>query len=145
MTPLSLATATRSSRSEIRTETPVGITPHVGSAPAAINELVAPKAVWCTVAKLAKSLAVHRQQLWARGRRCRPAAGNYRSSVRFGWLTTCIEPFLEHFEWAGPMFNEQMQRKDGRMHVSDRPGLSFSLSEPALRWTTEAQEFGERA
>ena len=44
----------------------------------------------------------------------------------------------------GPMFNEQMQLKDGRMHVSDRPGLGFSLSEQALAWTTETQEFGKR-
>lgn len=55
-----------------------------------------------------------------------------------------IEPWLEHFEWLGPMFNEQMQLKDGRMHVSDRPGLGFSLSEQALAWTTETQEFGKR-
>ncbi|MEJ8825950.1 mandelate racemase/muconate lactonizing enzyme family protein [Variovorax humicola] len=55
-----------------------------------------------------------------------------------------IEPWLEHFEWLGPMFNEQMQLKDGRMHVSDRPGLGFSLSEQALSWTAETQEFGKR-
>lgn len=55
-----------------------------------------------------------------------------------------IEPWLEHFEWLGPMFNEQMQLKGGRMHVSDRPGLGFSLSEQALKWTGESQEFGKR-
>jgi L-alanine-DL-glutamate epimerase-like enolase superfamily enzyme len=55
-----------------------------------------------------------------------------------------IEPWLEHFEWLGPMFNEQLQLKDGRMWVPDRPGLGFSLSEQALRWTTESQEFGRR-
>jgi len=55
-----------------------------------------------------------------------------------------IEPWLEHFEWLGPLFNEQMQLKDGRMWVSDRPGLGFSLSEQALAWTTETQEFGKR-
>ena len=55
-----------------------------------------------------------------------------------------IEPWLEHFEWLGPMFNEQMQLKDGRMHVSDRPGLGCSLSEQAARWTAETQEFGKR-
>ncbi|MEJ8850131.1 mandelate racemase/muconate lactonizing enzyme family protein [Variovorax rhizosphaerae] len=55
-----------------------------------------------------------------------------------------IEPWLEHFEWLGPMFNEQMHLKDGRMHVSDRPGLGFSLSEQALSWTAETQEFGKR-
>jgi len=32
---------------------------------AAANEGVAPKAVWRNVAKLAKSLGVHRQGLWA--------------------------------------------------------------------------------
>jgi len=55
-----------------------------------------------------------------------------------------IEPWLEHFEWLGPMFNEQMQLKEGRMHVSDRPGLGFSLSEQAIAWRTEFQEFGKR-
>lgn len=55
-----------------------------------------------------------------------------------------IEPWLEHFEWLGPMFNEQMCLKDGRMYVSDRLGLGFSLSEQALKWTTETQEFGKR-
>ncbi|MGI4778394.1 MAG: L-talarate/galactarate dehydratase [Janthinobacterium lividum] len=55
-----------------------------------------------------------------------------------------IEPWLEHFEWLGPMFNEQLQLKDGRMWVPDRPGLGFSLSKQALAWTTETQEFGRR-
>lgn len=55
-----------------------------------------------------------------------------------------IEPWLEHFEWLGPMFNEQMQLKDGRMHVSDRPGLGFTLSEQALTWRTDFEEFGKR-
>jgi L-alanine-DL-glutamate epimerase-like enolase superfamily enzyme len=54
------------------------------------------------------------------------------------------EPWLEHFEWLGPLFNEQMQLKDGRMWVSDRPGLGFTLSEQALKWTAEAVEFGKR-
>ncbi len=55
-----------------------------------------------------------------------------------------IEPWLEHFEWLGPMFNEQLQLKDGRMWVPDRPGLGFTLSEQALAWTTETAEFGKR-
>jgi len=55
-----------------------------------------------------------------------------------------IEPWLEHFEWLGPLFNEQMQLKDGRMHVSDRPGLGFTLSEQAIAWRADAQEFGQR-
>jgi L-alanine-DL-glutamate epimerase-like enolase superfamily enzyme len=55
-----------------------------------------------------------------------------------------IEPWLEHFEWLGPLFNEQMHLKNGRMYVSDRHGLGFTLSEQAIRWTTETQEFGKR-
>ena len=53
-----------------------------------------------------------------------------------------LEPWLEHFEWLGPLFNEQLQLKDGRMWVSDRPGLAFSLSEQARRWTAETAAFG---
>ena len=55
-----------------------------------------------------------------------------------------LEPWLEHFEWLGPLFNEQMHLKDGRMHVSDRPGLGFSLSEQARAWTRERDAFGKR-
>jgi L-talarate/galactarate dehydratase len=55
-----------------------------------------------------------------------------------------LEPWLEHFEWLGPLFNEAMQLKDGRMHVSDRPGLGFSLSEQAKAWTVASEAFGQR-
>ena len=54
------------------------------------------------------------------------------------------EPWLEHFEWLGPMFNEQLELRDGRMWVPDRPGLGFTLSAQALAWTTETAEFGKR-
>ena len=54
------------------------------------------------------------------------------------------EPWLEHFEWLGPMFNEQLDLRDGRMWVPDRPGLGFTLSAQALAWTTETVEFGKR-
>ncbi|MBL8323656.1 MAG: mandelate racemase/muconate lactonizing enzyme family protein [Rubrivivax sp.] len=53
-----------------------------------------------------------------------------------------IEPWLEHFEWLGPLFNEQMQLQGGRMWVSDRAGLGFSLSEQARAWTAATEEFG---
>ncbi len=53
------------------------------------------------------------------------------------------EPWLEHFEWLGPMFNEQLQLKDGRMWVSDRPGLGFSLSQQARAWTVATATFGQ--
>ncbi|KAF1020402.1 MAG: L-talarate/galactarate dehydratase [Paracidovorax wautersii] len=55
-----------------------------------------------------------------------------------------IEPWLEHFEWLGPMFNEQMHLQNGRMHVSDRPGLGFSLSGQAIRWRAEFETFGKQ-
>jgi L-alanine-DL-glutamate epimerase-like enolase superfamily enzyme len=55
-----------------------------------------------------------------------------------------LEPWLEHFEWLGPLFNEQMHLHNGRMHLSDRPGLGFSLSEQARRWTRETAEFGQQ-
>jgi L-talarate/galactarate dehydratase len=55
-----------------------------------------------------------------------------------------IEPWLEHFEWLGPLFNEQLQLKNGRMHVPDRPGLGFTLSEQAIAWRRDRAEFGKR-
>ncbi|CAM5213808.1 hypothetical protein CDEF62S_04431 [Castellaniella defragrans] len=45
------------------------------------------------------------------------------------------EPWLEHFEWLEPLFNERLVMKEGRMLVPDRPGLGFSLSEQARAWT----------
>jgi L-alanine-DL-glutamate epimerase-like enolase superfamily enzyme len=48
-----------------------------------------------------------------------------------------IEPWLEHFDWLEPLFNERLEMKDGRMRVPDRPGLGFTLSEQARRWTRE--------
>ncbi len=54
------------------------------------------------------------------------------------------EPWVEHFEWLEPMFNERLQIKDGRMIVPNRPGLGISLSEQAAAWTREKAEFGKR-
>ena len=42
-----------------------------------------------------------------------------------------IEPWVEHFDWLDPLFNEHLETRDGRMWVSDRPGLGFTLSEQA--------------
>lgn len=52
------------------------------------------------------------------------------------------EPWVEHFEWLTPLFNERLEIRDGRMIVPDRPGLGLSLSEQALAWTTDSVEFG---
>ncbi|CAM5209342.1 L-fuconate dehydratase OS=Castellaniella defragrans OX=75697 GN=HNR28_001509 PE=4 SV=1 [Castellaniella defragrans] len=54
------------------------------------------------------------------------------------------EPWLEHFEWLEPLFNERLVMKEGRMLVPDRPGLGFSLSEQARAWTKETFECGKR-
>ncbi|MDQ1056344.1 L-alanine-DL-glutamate epimerase-like enolase superfamily enzyme [Arthrobacter globiformis] len=52
------------------------------------------------------------------------------------------EPWVEHFDWLDPLFNERLETKDGRMIVPDRPGLGVSLSDQARAWTTETAEFG---
>lgn len=54
------------------------------------------------------------------------------------------EPWVEHFDWLEPLFNERLELKDGRMLVPTRPGLGLSLSEQAARWTREAAEVGQR-
>lgn len=54
------------------------------------------------------------------------------------------EPWLEHFEWLEPLFNERLELKNGRMHLPTRPGLGFTLSEQALAWTVDKAEFGKR-
>ena len=53
------------------------------------------------------------------------------------------EPWVEHFDWLDPLFNERLETKNGRMLVPDRPGLGISLSEQARAWTTESVEFGK--
>jgi L-alanine-DL-glutamate epimerase-like enolase superfamily enzyme len=52
------------------------------------------------------------------------------------------EPWVEHFDWLDPLFNERLETKDGRMIVPDRPGLGVSLSDQARAWTTETVEYG---
>jgi L-alanine-DL-glutamate epimerase-like enolase superfamily enzyme len=54
------------------------------------------------------------------------------------------ETWVEHFDWLDPLFNEHLETRDGRMWVSDRPGLGFTLSEQAAAWTVGTAEFGRR-
>ncbi len=54
------------------------------------------------------------------------------------------EPWVEHFDWLEPLFNERLELRDGRMLVPSRPGLGLTLSEAAGRWTAESAEFGAR-
>ena len=52
------------------------------------------------------------------------------------------EPWVEHFEWLEPLFNERLELEDGRMMVPTRPGLGLSLSDQALAWTRATAGFG---
>jgi L-alanine-DL-glutamate epimerase-like enolase superfamily enzyme len=54
------------------------------------------------------------------------------------------EPWVEHFEWLEPLFNERMEIIDGRMVVPTRPGLGLSLSEQVAIWTRERVQIGKR-
>lgn len=49
-----------------------------------------------------------------------------------------IEPWVEHFDWLDPLFNEHMEIADGRMLVSGRPGLGVTLSDQLRAWTVDA-------
>ncbi|OON41989.1 mandelate racemase/muconate lactonizing protein [Izhakiella australiensis] len=54
------------------------------------------------------------------------------------------EPWLEHFEWLNPLFDEQLELREGRMLISARHGLGITISEQARRWTVLQQSFGKR-
>jgi len=55
------------------------------------------------------------------------------------------EPWVEHFDWLEPLFNERLEIAQGRMRVPQRPGLGLSLSEQARAWTREQAEFSAAA
>ena len=52
------------------------------------------------------------------------------------------EPWVEHFDWLEPLFNERLEIRSGRMLVPTRPGLGVSLSQQARDWTREHAEIG---
>lgn len=52
------------------------------------------------------------------------------------------DPWVEHFEWLEPLFNERLETANGRMTVPARPGLGFSLSDQARAWTEVTERFG---
>ena len=54
------------------------------------------------------------------------------------------EPWVEHFEWLEPLFNERLEIADGRIFVPPRPGLGVSMSDQAREWTREQVEVGGR-
>ena len=45
------------------------------------------------------------------------------------------EPWLEHFDWLEPLFNERLEIEDGRIRVPTRPGLGLTLSDQCRAWT----------
>lgn len=52
------------------------------------------------------------------------------------------EPWVEHFDWLDPLFEERLETRDGRMLVPERPGLGVTLSGQARAWTTDSVAFG---
>ena len=58
--------------------------------------------------------------------------------------TYAREPWVEHFEWLEPLFNERIEINDGRMVVPTRPGLGVTLSEQVNAWTREEAQVGKR-
>lgn len=59
-------------------------------------------------------------------------------------LAACYprEPWVEHFEWLEPLFEERLKIKDGRIVVPDRPGLGLTPSEQMRHWTVAKADFG---
>jgi L-alanine-DL-glutamate epimerase-like enolase superfamily enzyme len=54
------------------------------------------------------------------------------------------DSWVEHFDWLDPLFNEQLEIRDGRMIVSSRHGLGVTLSDHARAWTVDSSETGKR-
>lgn len=51
------------------------------------------------------------------------------------------EPWVEHFEWLDPLFEERLEIRGGRMIVSDRPGLGFTPSDRMRSLTRDTATF----
>jgi L-alanine-DL-glutamate epimerase-like enolase superfamily enzyme len=52
------------------------------------------------------------------------------------------EPWVEHFDWLAPLFNEELEVREGRMFIPDRPGLGITLTDQCRAWTRESVTFG---
>ena len=59
-------------------------------------------------------------------------------------LAACYprEPWVEHFDWLDPLWNERLETRGGRMLVPDRPGLGITLSDQCRAWTLDSIDFG---
>ena len=53
------------------------------------------------------------------------------------------EPWVEHFDWLEPLFEERLELREGRMVVPTRPGLGLTMSERARNWTRDRCKFGK--
>ena len=51
------------------------------------------------------------------------------------------EPWVEHFDWLEPLFEERQQIRGGRMLVPTLPGLGVTISGQARAWTAETASF----
>lgn len=49
--------------------------------------------------------------------------------------TFARDPWVEHFEWLEPLFDERIEIADGRMQVPTRPGIGLTLSDRVAGWT----------
>ena len=47
------------------------------------------------------------------------------------------EPWVEHFDWLSPLFDERLDIRHGRIHLSERPGLGLTISDQARAWTSQ--------
>lgn len=50
-------------------------------------------------------------------------------------------PWVEHFDWLDPLFDDRLETRGGRMIVPPRPGLGIHLSEQARAWTVARETF----
>ena len=65
-------------------------------------------------------------------------APHFAMEIHLHLAAACeLDPWVEHFDWLQPLFNEHLEIRDGRMLVPGRPGLGFTLSDQARAWTTE--------
>ncbi|GGN33477.1 L-alanine-DL-glutamate epimerase-like enolase superfamily enzyme [Actinoplanes campanulatus] len=55
------------------------------------------------------------------------------------------EPWIEHFDWLHPLFDERLEIHDGRIHLSARPGLGVTISDQAREWTVDRADLGGSA
>jgi L-talarate/galactarate dehydratase len=53
------------------------------------------------------------------------------------------EPWIEHFHWLEPLFEERLEIADGRIAVPARPGLGLTFASAARDWSAVTQDIGE--